>query len=316
MVDLFGKKKLEDRILELQAALTKLGCEKEDLLRTLEKREEKIRRLSSANQEVNLALKAAEQKAATISTAHEKAAVDCCEEAKPKARKLSLREMDTLLERLEACRSPREDLLVAFYSGPVPEDGSLPQQIKKGAAAIKSQRGGIILHSPQLFSLQLIPPFPIPESYTQEGSAFALDLVVEMMETPALVVSAHAGETFLGVALCREGFEVEELVESSVMGKHSKGGWSQKRFERLREEDIKSHIDLVQQKLAALMGKYKSLLKYAVLSGEESLIRQIAPAIGLPLVERTLPLHDERKTKELLEEVYGFTCYRIDIDPY
>ena len=188
-----------------------------------------------------------------------------------------------------------------------------PSQIKKAAATIKSQRGGIILHSPQLFSLLLIPPFPVQESLSREGGAFALDLLGEMMDTPVLVVSAHAGETFLGVALSREGFEAEELVESQVMGKHSKGGWSQKRFERLREEDIKSHVDLASQKLAELMGKYKTLLKYAVLSGEESLIRQIAPAIDLPVVERRLERHDDRKTKELLEEVYGFTCYRIEI---
>lgn len=311
MVDLFGKKKLEDRILELQAALAKLEGEKEELLRTLEKREEKMRRLSSANQEVNLALKAAEQKAASALPAP--AAEERCEELKPKAKKLSLREMDMLMERLKACRSPRDDLLVAYYPGPVPQDDALPPQIKKAAFAIKSKRGGILLHNPQLFTLQLIPPFPIEESYSKEGSTFTLDLFGEMMDTPVLVVSAHAGETFLGVALSREGFEAEELVESSVMGKHSKGGWSQKRFERLREEEIKSHVDMVQQKLAELMGKYKTLLKYAVLSGEESLIRQIAPGIGLPMVERTLLRHDGRKTKELLEEVYGFTCYRIEI---
>ena len=312
MVDLFGKKKLDDRILELQAALAKLEGEKVELLRTLEKREEKIRRLSSANQEANLVLKAAEQKAAALTTPAP-TAVERCEEQKPKARKLSLREMDLLMERLKACRSPKDDLLVAFYPGPVPEDDALPSQIKKAASAIKSQRGGIILHCPQLFTLQLIPPFPISESYFREGSAFALDLMRDMMDTPILVVSAHAGETFLGVALDREGFEAEEQVESSVMGKHSKGGWSQKRFERLREEDIKSHLDMVQEKLAELMGKYKTLLKYAVLSGEESLIRQIAPAIDLPVVERRLERHDDRKTKELLEEVYGFACYRIEI---
>ncbi|MGB5099259.1 MAG: Vms1/Ankzf1 family peptidyl-tRNA hydrolase [Methanothrix sp.] len=311
LIDLFGKKKLEDRILELQAALANLEGEKEELLRTLEKREEKMRRLTSASQQANLALKAAEQKAASALPAP--AAVERCEELKPKAKKLSLREMDMLMERLKACRSPRDDLLVAYYPGPVPEDDALPSQIKKAAFAIKSKRGGIILHSPQLFTLQLIPPFPIEESYSKEGSTFTLDLFGEMMDTPVLVVSAHAGETFLGVALSREGFEAEELVESSVMGKHSKGGWSQKRFERLREEEIKSHVDMVQQKLAELMGKYKTLLKYAVLSGEESLIRQIAPGIGLPMVERTLLRHDGRKTKELLEEVYGFTCYRIEI---
>jgi hypothetical protein len=312
LVDIFGKKKLEDRILELQAALARLEGEKGELLRTLEKREDKMRRLSCANQEANLALKAAEQRAAALS-APAPEAIEKCEEHGPKARKLSLREMDMLMERLKACRSPMDDLLVAFYPGPVPEDAGLPQQIKKAAMGIKSRRGGIILHSPQLFTLQLIPPLPIRESYSREGSAFALDLLEEMMETPVLVVSAHAGETFLGVALCRDGFEAEELVQSSVMGKHSKGGWSQKRFERLRDEDIKSHADLASQKLAALMGKYKTLLKYAVLSGEESLIRQIAPAIDLPLVERRLKRHDERKTEELLEEVYGFTCYRIEI---
>jgi uncharacterized coiled-coil protein SlyX len=312
MVDLFGKKKLDDRILELETALAKQEDEKEELLRTLEKRDEKIRRLSSANQEANLALKAADQKAAAHTTPAQ-AAPEWCEEQKPKARKLSLREMDLLMERLKACRSPRDDLLVAFYPGPIPEDDALPSQIKKAATAIKSQRGGIILHNPQLFTLQLIPPFPNQESYCREGSAFALDPLEEMMDTPVLVVSAHAGETFLGVALGREGFEAEEPVVSGVMGKHSKGGWSQKRFERLREEDIKSHVDLVSEKLAEMMGKYKTLLKYAVLSGEESLLRQIAPAIDLPLVERRLERHDDRKTKELLEEVYGFTCYRIEM---
>ena len=163
MVDLFGKKKLDDRILELETALAKLEDEKEELLRTLEKREEKMRRLTSANQEANLALKAAEQKAAALTTPAPEP-VERCEEQKPKARKLSLREMDLLMERLKACRSPLDDLQVAFYPGSVPEDAGLPQQIKKAAAAIKSRRGGIILHSPQLFTLQLIPPFPISES--------------------------------------------------------------------------------------------------------------------------------------------------------
>ncbi len=63
MVDLFGKKKLEDRVLELESAKATLEREKEEFMRTLEKREEKIRKLTSANQEANLALKAAEQKA-------------------------------------------------------------------------------------------------------------------------------------------------------------------------------------------------------------------------------------------------------------
>ena len=52
-------------------------------MRTLEKREEKIRKLTSANQEANLALKAAEQKAAAAAVSIlpvAAAAADCGEE--------------------------------------------------------------------------------------------------------------------------------------------------------------------------------------------------------------------------------------------
>ena len=56
MVDLFGKKKLEDRISELEEAIAVQERETEELVRTLQKREEKIKRLTSANQEANLAL--------------------------------------------------------------------------------------------------------------------------------------------------------------------------------------------------------------------------------------------------------------------
>jgi hypothetical protein len=313
-VDLFGKKKLEDRVMELEAAKAALEREKEEFVRTLEKREEKIRKLTSANQEANLALKAAEQKAAAAAFSNLPAAAADCGEAKmPKLWKPSRRELDMFLQRLMACRSPKEDLLVACFPGSIPEDAGLPPQAAKAAIAIKSQRGKIILRCPQLFALLLIPPFPVQESASWEGNAFTLDPILEVAETPVLVVSAHAGDTFLGVAMSREGFEVKEFVESQVKEKHSKGGWSQKRFERLREEDIKNHVDAVLDMLSVFLAKYGTIVKYAILSGDESLIKQIKPAIGLPIVERRLEPHDEKQLNLLLEEVYGFTCYRIEI---
>jgi hypothetical protein len=253
-----------------------------------------------------------EQKAAAVSLSPV-AEEDFGEEKLPKSWKPGKRELDILLQRLKACSSPKDDLLVASFPGPVPEEVSLPLQAKKAALAIKSPRGKIILYYPQLFALLLIPPFPIQESASWEGSTFQLDLFSEVAETPVLVVSAHAGDTFLGVAMSREGFEVLEFVESQVKEKHSKGGWSQKRFERLREEDIKNHVDAVQEKLSMLLAKYGTIVKYAILSGDESLTRQIKPSIGLPIVERRLEPHDEKQLDSLLQEVYGFTCYRIEI---
>ncbi|MDD5736441.1 MAG: Vms1/Ankzf1 family peptidyl-tRNA hydrolase [Methanothrix soehngenii] len=315
MVDLFGKKKLEDRISELEEAIAVREREKEELMRTLQKREEKIKRLASANQEANLALKAMEQKTATMVTSSpEKMETERPKARLPEAWMPDNRELDLLIQRLQGFRSPREDLLVYAFPGSLPEDADIPPQIRRAAMEIKTHRGGIIIYCPQLFALQFIPPFPIKERGSWEGSSFQLSLIEEMMNTPALVVSAHAGSTFLGVALSREGFAVHQKVETQVKEKHSKGGWSQKRFERLREEDIKNHLDAVQEKLEQLESKYGSIVKYAVLGGEEGLIRQIAPSIGLPLVERRLKQHDEKDPDSLLGEVYGFTCYRIEIN--
>ena len=131
------------------------------------------------------------------------------------------------------------------------------------------------------------------------------------METPVVVASIHAGDTFLGMALSKDGFEEQEIIESQVKEKHSKGGWSQKRFERLWEEDIKVHIDAVNEKLYDLSKKYGSVAKFAVLGGDASLMKQVMPAVSIPVVERRLERHDDKNPNKLLDEVYGFICYYI-----
>lgn len=306
MVDLFGKKKLADRIQELECGMAKLRLENKELARTLEKREEKIRKLASAYQEAKLALKATEQRM----TASPATATTILEERRlhSPVTNLSIREMERLLKRLQTCRSPMDDLLTVF----LPDNSGLPPEAERAAQAIKSTRGWIFLKYPQLFTMLLVPPFPILEFSSVEGSTFQLDPLRDLMEMPVLVVSAHAGDTFLGVAFGRDAFEVQEFVESQVKEKHSKGGWSQKRFERLREEDVSNHVDAVLKKLAELRAKYGSVVRFAVLGGDQSLVKQIAPAVGIPLLERRLDRHDEKRLDRLLDEIYGFTCYRIE----
>jgi hypothetical protein len=311
LVDIFGKKKLEDRIMELEAGMARLKQEKEELMRTLDKRDEKIRRLTSSNQEAIMALKAAEKRASVVSSATIRPDCTGPEGNRPHAAKLGLRAMNMLLQRLKACRSSQDDLFTACFTGEGPKEGSLPQDAMKLALAVKSRHGGIVLSYPQLFCMLLVPPFPVLESSSHEGGSFRLEIIQEMRETAVLVLSLHAGDSMLGVALSHEGFEATEHVESQVKEKHSKGGWSQKRFERLREEDIRSHVDAVLQTHTLLKGKYGPLIKYAVLGGDESLIKQIAPSIGLPAVLRRLERHLEKEPEKLLDDVYGFTCYRI-----
>ena len=306
MVDLFGRKKYEDSVRELESQVSELSREKDELTSQLEKREEKIRKLTCAYQEANLSLKAAEKKAVSQLT----------EPLRPEPKrvldhtvlglKLRPKEIERLLRRLEVIRSPEDDLLTAYLKSPV----GLPLEAEKLAESVKSDRGMAVLHCPQIFTLALVPPLPVTESPSTLGSTFQLDQLKNFMETPVLVISAHAGDTFLGLSLTKDNFEIQETVESPVKEKHSKGGWSQKRFERLREEDIRNHVDAVIRKLSEMAGKYKPIAKYAVVCGEPNLIKMISSALDLPIIERRLERHDTKRLDRLLDEVYGFTCYK------
>ena len=310
LVDLFGKKKQDDRIRELEASLLEAEKKNEDLLATLEKREEKIKKLTSAYQEANVALKAAEQRTASAQ-AQARPEAEKSEEPKLQGTKLGSREFERLAKRLLILRSPEDDLLTAYLGNHAALPPGLPPEAEKLIGALGSERGWAVLHCPQLFTLVLKPPFPLTESSLSVSGVFQLDPLKEMMDTSVLVISAHAGDTFLGVSLNKEGFEAEELVLSQVKEKHSKGGWSQKRFERLREEDIKNHIENVMERMAELKRKYGPVVKLAVLGGDQSLLKQIMPAVGLPVVERRLERHDEKRLDKLRDDVYGFTCYRV-----
>jgi hypothetical protein len=310
LVDLFGKKKLDDRIRELEASLSDVQKKNEELLAALEKRDEKIKKLTSAYQEANVVLKAAEQRAASAQT-QARPEAEKREEPKPQGTRLSPREFERLAKRLLTLRSPEDDLLTAYISNHAALPSGLPPEAERLIGVLGSERGWAVLHCPQLFTLILKPPLPLTESTLSVSGVFQLDPLREMMDTPLLVISAHAGDTFLGVSLNKGGFEAEELVESQVKEKHSKGGWSQKRFERLREEDIKKHVEDVIETLGKMKRKYGSVVKLAVLGGDSALLKQIAPAVGLPVVERRLERHDEKRLDRLRDEVYGFTCYRV-----
>jgi hypothetical protein len=225
--------------------------------------------------------------------------------------RLSPRDVERLEKRLESLVSPYEDLLTAYLPNAENMPPDLPSQSKKLFSSIDSGRGGLVLSCPTLFTLVLVPPFPLQDTALSLGGKFQLQTLKEITEIPVLIVSAHAGDTLLGMALGSGGFEEMEVVSSQVKEKHSKGGFSQKRFERLREEDIKNHLESVLNQWSAFSKKYSSVARYVVLGGDSTLTKQISPALGLPVVERRLERHDERRPEQVLEDAYSFICYRV-----
>jgi hypothetical protein len=302
-LDIFGKKELKNRVKDLESNLEELTKEKEELLSTLQRREEKIRKLTNAYQDTKIALKAAEQKS-----------IESGIQIPPNKKDLTVqgvkrvpREMDLLIRRLQSIKSPEDDLITAH----VTPNGELPPETTILARSVKSMRGFIILQYPKLFNLLFIPPLPIAENLTSVSSNFQLDSFKEMLETPLLVISIHAGDSFLGLALSKDSFQLQETIRSQVKEKHSKGGWSQKRFERLRENDIENHVAAVIKKLKESRETYSSIARFAVLGGDPLLLKQIQPAVNLPVIERRLEKHDEKRLDKLLDEVYSFKCYRF-----
>lgn len=73
-----------------------------------------------------------------------------------------------------------------------------------------------------------------------------------------------------------DGWERKELrtIESNVNNNHSKGGFSQSRFENRRDEQINEHIDDVRD----LIGEFDTETKIIV--GEEQIIKQIEDSVN------------------------------------
>jgi len=314
LVDLLGKRKLEEEIERLRSQVAEQEEKNGTLALQIERREEKIRKLTSAHQETSLALKAAEQRIAALQEqdagegAMEKVATN--KRGPDMARVLKPKEMERLIERLDSLRSPRDDLLSAYAARGSTAGERLPPPAADLVRRADSDRGVAVFSDPLLFAIVLVPPFPVKKDEVTVAGSFKTGPLREMLDTPVLVVAAHAGETLLGVALGREGFAEHSVVKSTVKEKHTKGGWSQKRFERLREEDIRQHADLVVEKLPQILEGYRLIPAYAVVSGDPTLLKMIAPAIDLPILEAKTGRFDKKKPDELLEEVYGFVCLR------
>lgn len=323
-MDLFGKKRLEETIRDLEARVSRLEGERDELLSTLAKRDERIKKLAYAYQEAQIACKQAEQriKATEASGSSQETKTDMKNGLSIRPQRLAPREVLRLASGLSGLRSEKEDLFSAYLpalpEGVTPENEGffedLPGEAVDLYRSVSTERGAAVFHINSVFTVLLVPPFPIKERQISIGRSFVLDPLLAVLDTPVLLVLAHSGESLIGTAMSHEVFEVQESIKSPVKEKHSKGGWSQRRFERLREEDIRNHAELVAERLKPMLGQRRQLIRYAVVSGDPALTRMILEMASfpadLPVIERRLERLGRKKPEEVLEDIYGFVVYR------
>ncbi len=309
---LFSRKELQKQIEAQQTRINELESETKLLSTRLSKRDIQTKKAVSDKQEVDLALKKAASRIEYLEHKLEK-----LKEQRQitinRTRSFTLTNAQScdLLFQIGSIRSKNENL-VTVYLRPkesihdltgIESTVELDQEVKYQMQRIESPTGMALFYDMNrigIVSMIVTPPFPICESEWRLDHAFDTRQLQEILDSNQIVciVLAHAGVTFIGMSN-REAFIDYKIVRSSVKEKHAKGGWSQRRFERLREEDIRHHAEKARGAFEALVDEYKTEIKIVVASGETNLIKEITQVYPFPLLLRSLNVNATIEKKNI-----------------
>ncbi len=152
---------------------------------------------------------------------------------------------------------------------------------RAGRAVPESPTGVVGLHDGSR-ALLIAPPFPVAQS----------QLIAQWAPEPLLALLNQ--ELTVGVVLLRLGrysvavYQGHQLAVSKtnaryVKGKHHAGGWSQKRFERIRQGQMRKIYEETCREVAKRFEPYAGSLDYVVLGGDRFTLDgflKICPYLG------------------------------------
>lgn len=237
--ELLGRATLKDRIAELEA-------EKERLSEQLEAESERRSEAVSARQEAEERVNRLEDRVTELEDRVERAGGDGDELDFRRVDEVRDGRRDEVLARLGSVETGPEGALTAM----VDDDPTDPVRDAFGARAPLVARAAPCLaltDDAGLVSVALVPPFP-PDPFHEWGEGFRLD--DDWFRPPGDVALALVRADLFALGVYDDGDRVEtETFTSEVIDRHSKGGFSQARFERRREEQIATHLDRVREAL-------------------------------------------------------------------
>ncbi|WFN36890.1 hypothetical protein L1994_00380 [Methanomicrobium antiquum] len=331
MIPRFFTKELQEKIETLEKRTAELEKENEKLRKRLFKRKEKIESQPALYQETAEELK----RAKTVIESLENKIQALTDEKDNKNQKtsiqnfsLSKKESLDFLEKIQTIKSqsntfysvyltPNETELLRNYAG----GDIFGDEIIDFADGIKSETGLIGFFDSSPLSVACFfssPPFPPKKSEIFKDSIFltkqAEDIFSKNRQTAFIL--AHAGESVIGIA-SESGLIKSELIKTGVKEKHSKGGWSQKRFERLREEDIRRHIEKAGESFKELLAEYKGITDEIIISGDKKTGFDIAGYSGdefkdINRIYRHFDTKPDRYAGEkLAKDIWSARWYRL-----
>ncbi|WMW25698.1 Vms1/Ankzf1 family peptidyl-tRNA hydrolase [Methanolobus sediminis] len=293
-----GKEELENEINRLQSHIVELELDVRTANIRYEKNIESEKKAVAAKQEAEEKLNALEVKLKTLEHEMDKERTDipasisftCNDQFSKQRTEEFLRSLSTITY----VDSSLVTLYVAAGESPasIKDYELLTERVDSETLAlaekVESTTGFVLFYSPDhMINELLVPPLPLDKSSWSTDNKFDISTISELLNKDAAVcvLVAHAGESFTGFSLDSQDFDSFQMIKTSVKAKHAKGGFSQRRFERLRDEDIAHHIDKVRLALKNLLDEFSGSIDYMILAGELPLAKEIALDIPLDVTQ-------------------------------
>ncbi len=186
---------------------------------------------------------------------------------------------------------------------PAPAHGA---ELASIAEHVRDSATGLVAFWGDASAIAIVPPFPVARDQASEGAS--VTPLVEMLGRDLLVgvVLLRLGRYAVGV-LRGDVLLASRTGSRFVKGRHKAGGQSQRRFERIREGQVRELFDDACGVTRRVLGPYERQLDYLLLGGERHTLRafrercQYVQGFGDRLLGRVLQV--DRPGREELEGI-------------
>jgi len=267
--ELLGRAELKDRIAELED-------EKHHLQRQLEAESERRADAVADRQQAEQRVNQLEDKVIELEDRLDRSEADretATDRTVRGTESLHGGRLDEVLDRLRSFQTGPEGALSAAL---VDAEAALPETVNEAAGDC----GPLVRHAAPtiyytddagLVSVALRPPI-MPEEFVDWADKFRID-ESWFRPTGSLVFGVVRADVF-AVGIYEDGDRTEFAgFESNVKSDHSKGGFSQDRFERIRNEQIDEHLDEARELLTDHIETADP--DRVILTGEQSVLPEL-----------------------------------------
>ena len=243
--------KIKERKNKLEEELKEVKEQRDRYQEQFKSEKERRSKLSAQKQEAEEELNKLQDK---LETANLSENTQETEEIQVKDIKLGVEQTKNILDKLSTISSPKKDLVTVYSTGAAEDlkdvKGFKNTLSSQKISQITSERTQIFFTDEKAFDITLrTRPF-FTDSWSLDNS-FNVEKINKFIQEEKHWALVSAGETTILSEKTGNTEKIDE-VNTRVENKQKKGGYSQDRFERKRQEQIQQHKDKVKEKLENL----------------------------------------------------------------